>query len=40
MCECGEEKCNVYGKVPNKESGTDSAQKPKLPDGFQQSLFL
>ena len=28
---CGEGKCNVYGKVPNKESGTASAQKTQTP---------
>ena len=36
----GEGKCNVYCRVPNRESGTASAPKVQTPHGFQGSIYL
>lgn len=35
---CGEAKCSVYCKVPDKESGTAKFKKPKLELGFRKAL--
>ena len=36
---CGEGKCSIYCKVPDKESRTTHAQKTQIPHGFQGSIF-
>lgn len=39
MPGCGKGKCGIYYKTPSKESRQLVLQRPKLPDGFQGTIF-
>ena len=36
---CGEGKCSVYCKVPDKENVWLTLKKPRTPEGFQPNVF-